>query len=108
MKKDELVTSGSVELIEVGVVVVVVIGLVGIGVEGATGSSSSGMSTEVPLPGTPAVALVVAVVDRLPPIPSFMFVFEVLEASGSVELVRDVSKELVVEGRMPPIAPSVA
>jgi len=108
MKKDELVTCGSVELIDVGVMVVVVAGLVGMGVEGATGSSSSGMSTEVPLPGTPTVEFVIAVVDRLPPNPSFMFVFEVLEASGSVKLVRDVSKELVVEGRMPPIAPSVA
>lgn len=93
---------------EVVVVVVatVVLELVGIGVEGVTSSSSPGMMTSVPLPGTPVVELVIVVVDLDPPIPPLVFVFEVVEAGGSVRLVKDVLEELVVD-RVPPFAPLV-
>ena len=81
-------TSGSVEgtvdSVKVVVDAVVVVGLVGIGVEGVTGSSAPGMMTEVPLPGTLLVGLVMIVVDRLPPMPPFVLVLEVLDAGGSV------------------------
>lgn len=97
-------TTGSVELTDAGGVVVVismvVVGLVGIGVEGATGSSPPGIISEVPLPGTPLVELVIVVVDRLPPIPPSVFVSKVLDAGGSVKLVKDVP-------RVPPSAPAV-
>lgn len=104
-------TSGSVVVMDDGAVIVVetvvVVGLVGIGVEGVTGSSSPGMMTDVPFPGTPVAELVIVVVDRLPPIPSFVFVFDVLEAGGSVKLVKDVFMKLVVVVRLSPVAPGV-
>jgi hypothetical protein len=105
------VASGSVEVIDDGAVVVVaalvVVGLVGIGVEGVTGSSSPGIRIDVPFPGTLDVELVTVVVDRLPPIPPLVLVPEVVEAGGSVKLVKDVLNELVAVGTVPPLAPLV-
>jgi len=104
------VASGSEELTEDNVVIVVVTvmvaGLVGIGVEGVTGSSSPGMIMDVPFPGTLLVELAIVVVDRLAPVPPFVFRLEVLEAGGSVTLVRDV-RELVLVDRLLSLAPMV-
>ena len=94
-------------------VLVVVVTLVGMGVFGVTGSSSPGMSSDVPFPITLEVKLVVVlkvdlVVLRLPSIPPSVYEspVEVL-AKGSVKLVKEVSKLVLVGGRAPPMPSAV-
>lgn len=102
IRNSSLVTSGSVELIVVDTeLVVLIVELAGIGVVGAT--VSSGMRTDVPLPGTLLVTRVVVVV-LLPPSPPLISLKDV-EADGSVTLVRIVFEEEDVEGigaQLPP------
>ena len=101
-----MVKQGSVEitLVVLAVVVVIVVELVGIGVGGAT--VSSGMITDVPLPGT-LFETVIVDEDRLPPIPPFVTLVEV-EAGGRVKLVNGVlGSEEVVVNRASQVPPGV-
>ena len=117
----ELVASEDAEVLETDddkvdvrvLVLEVVVTLVGMGVFGVTGSSSPGISSDVPFPITLEVKLVVVlkvdlVVLRLPPTPPSVYEspVEVL-AKGSVKLVKDVRRLVVVGGRAPPIPSAV-